>query len=97
MILSPLACLADRRRNRLPNVPNDDLGLPDAVLSLTGHVTAFDHYRQRLTLIENVFLAHEPDLDLAYDQAVARLDALVDELARPLPYVPSPPPAGSRR
>ena len=31
-------------------------GMPDAVLSVTGHVTAFDHFRQRLYLIENVFL-----------------------------------------
>jgi len=77
----------------LPNVPPDDLGLPDAVLSLTGHVTAFDHFRQRLSLIENVFLAQEPDVDAAYDRAVARLDVLVDDLARPLEYTPVPPPA----
>jgi len=86
-----------REVERLPDVPPDDLGLPDAVLSLTGHVTAFDHYRQRLCLIENVFLPDDAgdaeQVDAAYDHAVARLDALVDELARPLPYVPSPPPA----
>ena len=81
-----------REIEHLPDVPNDDLGLPDAVLSLTGHVTAFDHFRQRLSLIENVFLAQEPDVDDAYDRAVARLDTLVDELARPLPYAPWPPP-----
>ena len=45
-----------REIERLPDVPDDDLGLPDAVLSVTGHVTAFDHFRQRLYLIENVFL-----------------------------------------
>jgi anthranilate synthase component 1 len=91
-----------REIEHLPDVPHDDLGLPDAVLSVTGHVTAFDHYRQRLCLVENVFLLDRsgpdggpaPDeVDAAYDRAVARLDELVDELARPLPYVPSPPPA----
>jgi anthranilate synthase component 1 len=86
-----------REVEHLPDVPHDDLGLPDAVLSLTGHVTAFDHYRQRLCLVENVFLVDDADdagrVDAAYDRAVARLDELVDELARPLPYVPSPPPA----
>jgi anthranilate synthase component I len=102
-----------REVERLPNIPEDDRGYPDAVLSLTGHVTAFDHFRQRLCLIENVFLDGalerrgpgiaarserdqdhgELDVDAAYDRAVARLDVLVDELARPLPYVPSPPPA----
>jgi anthranilate synthase component 1 len=85
-----------REIERLPNVPTDHLGMPDAVLSVTGHVTAFDHFRQRLYLIENVFLdAAGGDLAAsdAYDAACARLDARVDELARPLAYVPSPPPA----
>jgi anthranilate synthase component 1 len=85
-----------REVEHLPDVPPDPIGWPDAVLALTGHVAAFDHFRQRLFLIENVFL--DPGttgdaLDLAYDQAVARLDARTDELARPLPYRPSPPPA----
>jgi len=86
-----------REIEHLPSIPTDDRGLPDAVLSLTGHVTAFDHFRQRLSLIENVFLpaggAATSEIDAAYDRAVARLDDLVDELARPLPYVPSRPPA----
>ena len=84
-----------REVERLPDIPDDDLGLPDAVLSLTGHVTAFDHFRQRLYLIENVFVApgaSDHELTEAYERAVSRLDALVDELARPLPYAPSPPP-----
>ena len=89
-----------REIERLPNVPPDALGMPDAVMSVTGHVTAFDHFRQRLYLIENVFLPDRPDApddaaaSDAYDAACARLDARVGELARPLPYVPSPPPAG---
>jgi anthranilate synthase component I len=84
-----------REIERLPDVPRDDLDYPDAVLSLTGHVTAFDHFRQRLYLIENVLLtpgAPDRAAAAAYDDAQSRLDARVDELARPLPYVPSPPP-----
>ena len=85
-----------REIEHLPNIPADQLGTPDAVLWLTGHVTAFDHYRQRLYLIENVFLAPDADaeaIDAAYAGAADRLDGLVDELARPLPYRPmSPPP-----
>ena len=60
-----------REVERLPDVPNDDLGLPDAVLSVTGHVTAFDHFRQRLYLIENVFLDPAGD-DAAAGQRVRR-------------------------
>jgi anthranilate synthase component I len=87
-----------REIERLPSVPADDLGYPDAVLSLTGHVTAFDHFRQRLYLIENVLLtpgAPARDAAASYDEAQSRLEARVDELARPLPYVPSPPPGES--
>ncbi|MFM8304310.1 MAG: anthranilate synthase component I [Actinomycetota bacterium] len=82
-----------REIERLPDVPADTAGLPDAVLSVTGHVTAFDHFRQRLSLIENVFfVGNSGDPGARYDEAVARLETRVAELARPLPYVPSPPP-----
>ena len=87
-----------REIERLPNVPTDPIGWPDAVLALTGHVTAFDHFRQRLVLIENVFITDDMsdhDLDAAYARAVERIDALVAELARPLAYTPSPPPPDS--
>jgi anthranilate synthase component 1 len=84
-----------REVERLPNVPPDPVGWPDAVLALTGHVTAFDHFRQRLFLIENVFTDATMDddaLDDAYDRAIGRIDTLVAELGRPLPYTPSAPP-----
>ena len=87
-----------REIERLPNIPHDAAGLPDAALSVTGHVTAFDHFRQRLSLIENVFLVDgvdgggRGDPGTKYDEAVARLEARVAELARPLPYLPSAPP-----
>jgi anthranilate synthase component 1 len=84
-----------REIERLPHVPAQDPGLPDAVMSLTGHVAAFDHFRQRIYLIENVLVrpgAGEADLGAAYDAAAGRLDALVDDLARSLPYQPAAPP-----
>ncbi|MGZ4677911.1 MAG: anthranilate synthase component I [Acidimicrobiia bacterium] len=87
-----------REVERLPDIPPDPVGWPDAVLALTGHLTAFDHFRQRLFLIENVFVSPEAtdvELDAAYTAATGRIDGLVAELARPLPYTPSdPPPAG---
>ena len=45
-----------REVERLPSPPPDDLGLPDAVLSVIGHLAAFDHWRQRVCLIENVLV-----------------------------------------
>ncbi len=84
-----------REVEQLRSPPPDDLGAPDAILALTGHVAAFDHFRQRLFLIENVFLRGDESrdaLDTAYDAAVARIDGRVAELARPLPYDAAPPP-----
>jgi len=83
-----------REVERLPNVPPDDLGHPDAVLSVIGQVAAFDHLRQRVYLVDNVVVAgRDPaDLDAAYDRAAARLDELAADLGRPLSYVPAEPP-----
>jgi anthranilate synthase component 1 len=44
-----------REIERLPDVPPDDLGFPDAALFLTASVAAFDHFGQRLFLVENVY------------------------------------------
>lgn len=68
-----------REVEQLPNVPTDTRGYPDAVLSVIGELAAFDHWRQRVTLIENVLIDPSADaaaLDAAYDDAVARLGQL---------------------
>ncbi|HWS44566.1 MAG TPA: anthranilate synthase component I [Acidimicrobiia bacterium] len=86
---------AVREIERLPDIPPDDLGFPDAVCSLAGSVAAFDHFRQRLFLIENVYPPPDADLatvDAMYEAAIARLESAVADLGRPVPYVPSLPP-----
>jgi anthranilate synthase component 1 len=85
-----------REIEHLPDVPADDLGFPDAVCSLAGSVAAFDHFRQRMYLIENVYPpvgADAETIDAMYDGAIARLDNAVVDLGRPLPYSVSIPPA----
>ena len=76
-----------REVERLPDIPTDDRGHPDAVLSIIGQLAAIDHWRQRVTLIDNVLVDEGADaaaLDAAYDAAVARLDQLAADGARPL-------------
>ena len=76
-----------REVERLPDVPEDQLGLPDAVFSVVGQMAVFDHWRQRVTLIENVIVPVNADdamLDDLYDQACARLDDLAAAGANPL-------------
>jgi len=84
-----------REIERLPAANPDELGTPDAVMSVTGHVAAFDHFAQRIHLIENVFVspdATDDERTVAYEKATVALAALVDDLACPLPYRPVAPP-----
>jgi anthranilate synthase component 1 len=86
-----------REVERLPDVPTDDLDLPDAVLSIIGELAAFDHWRQRVTLISNAYVFGEPtdaDLDALYDEAVGRVEQLAVDGASPLdePLVDPPDP-----
>ncbi|MGD9795325.1 MAG: anthranilate synthase component I family protein, partial [Acidimicrobiia bacterium] len=84
-----------REVEHLPDVPPDDRKLPDAVLSVIGSLAAFDHWRQRVTLIESVPVhgLDEAGLDAAYAQACERLVEAQQLLARPLAYAPADPPA----
>ena len=83
-----------REVERLPGVPSDDLGHPDAALVVIGQFCAFDHWRQRIVLIDNVVvpvLSDGPDAEadpaeavrLAYEAACARLVELAADCARP--------------
>jgi anthranilate synthase component I len=83
-----------REVEHLPNIPTDDRGLPDAVMSVIGSLAAFDHWRQRVYLIESVpVLGLLGDhLDAAYDNAARRVLDAVDDLSRPLAYSPVEPP-----
>jgi anthranilate synthase component I len=85
-----------REVERLPGVPCDDLGNPDAVLSVVGELAAYDHFRQRVTLVANAWVhpgAAPADVDRAYDEAVARLEQLVLDGARPIDEPLLDPPA----
>jgi len=86
-----------REVEHLPDVPTDDRQFPDAVMSVIGSLAAFDHWRQRVYLIESVVTLgmSVDELDAAYDAATARVAAAVEALARPLPYTPVAPPTGS--
>ena len=77
-----------REIERLPGAPPDDLGHPDAALVVIGQFAAFDHWRQRIVLIDNVVV---PDPETAtaaelggaaYEAACARLVELAADCAR---------------
>ncbi|MDQ3305216.1 MAG: anthranilate synthase component I [Actinomycetota bacterium] len=74
-----------REVEHLPDAPADDQGVPDALLSVIGQLAVFDHWRQRVTLIDNVMAGSgmsDAELDDAYDAAVTRLGELAADGAR---------------
>jgi len=76
-----------REVEHLPNVPPDDQGHPDAMVSVIGQLAAYDHWRQRATLIENVLVEPglpDDELDRRYDAALVRIDELAADGARPV-------------
>jgi anthranilate synthase component 1 len=84
-----------REVEHLPDTPPDDLGHPDAILTVIGQLAAFDHWRQRVVLIDNVVVDPDWDadaLDAAYRAARQRLDQLALDCFRPLDEAPRPLP-----
>ena len=77
-----------REVERLPDPPPDDTGQPDAALVVIGQFCAFDHWRQRIVLIDNVVVPDAPDgsvdteaVAAAYASACARLGELAADCA----------------
>ncbi len=76
-----------REIERLPDVPADERGYPDAVLSVVGQVVAYDSWRQRVTIVEAVPVPAGSDraaCDALYDTAVERLAETAAAGAEPL-------------
>ena len=78
---------AVRRLERLPELALDDLKMPELVMLLASDLAALDHHEGTITLIANAInWDNSPHrVDEAYDDAVARLDAMVAQLCTPAP------------
>jgi anthranilate synthase component 1 len=66
----------------LPNAPPDDLGLPDIYLMACETLVVFDHVFKTMKVVHNARLGARSARE-AYDDAVARIDAVVDRLRGP--------------
>jgi anthranilate synthase component 1 len=70
----------------------DDLVLDEVHLLLTDTLCIFDHVRHRLRVLANAHISPGDDLDTVYNEAVAKVEALVARLQAPLPsstYTPT--------
>lgn len=76
-----------RRLEKVGERTVDDLGLPELTMLLTSDLAVFDHWSGTVLLIANAINHNdlETGVDEAYADAVARLDAMADDLARPAP------------
>ncbi|TDT95732.1 anthranilate synthase component I [Streptomyces sp. 846.5] len=75
-----------RRLERLPVIAPDDLGLPELTMLLATDLAVLDHANGSVILIANA-VNHDgraTGVDAAHADAVARLDAMTADLARPV-------------
>jgi anthranilate synthase component 1 len=91
-----------REVERLGASAHDDLGLPDAIISVIGELVAFDHWKSRVALVDNVVLDPEREdraggVAAAYTASLARLANLRRDLERPVAQRLSAPPARGER
>jgi len=95
-----------REVEHLPDLPDDDQGLPDAVVWVIGSLVAYDHWRQRVTIVESIEVppdASDAELEVLHGLACERLDELATAGAHPgdeplvePPDRDAPPPAVHR-
>lgn len=77
---------AVRGFERLPDTGVNDLDMDDYAFMVTRTLLAFDHVRHRLHIICTAVVADEPDR--AFDEAVERIDSVVQRLNGP--HIPQP-------
>ncbi|MCW2615345.1 MAG: anthranilate synthase, component [Frankiales bacterium] len=70
-----------RRLERLPSTAPDETGMPEIAMMLVADLAVLDHSDGTVLLIANVLPG--ADEATAYDDAVARLDAMTADLAAP--------------
>jgi anthranilate synthase component 1 len=76
---------AVRRLERLPEIATDDLHVPELAFLLATDLAVLDHADGSVLLIANAVNWDDSDarVDAAYDDALARLDAMTADLAKP--------------
>ena len=76
-----------RTFERLPATKPDDLGLPELCFAVTDTVVVFDNLRGTVKVVASVDVGGDQPADpgRAYDDACARIEAVLDRLTRPAP------------
>jgi anthranilate synthase component I len=73
-----------RQVEHLPDVPDDDLNLPEAIWCFYDEVYAFDHVKQQIVMMKTVLIHEETDLEKLYNDAQQSLDRMEVAALRPI-------------
>ncbi|NCQ11447.1 MAG: anthranilate synthase component I [Bacteroidetes bacterium] len=76
-----------RQVEYLPNIPEDTLGLPDAIWAFYDEIIAFDHVKHRVILIKTVFIDADDKetLEFQYEHAQKSIQTLETVITQKLP------------
>jgi anthranilate synthase component 1 len=72
-----------RYLENLPQTTLDDVGVPEMLLMFPRTILAFDHLKQKITLVSNGVPGD------TYEEVVGRIERVVKQLAQPLSYQPA--------
>lgn len=65
-----------REVEELPDVPEDELNLPEAIWAFYDEIYAFDHVKQQVVIIKTAFIEEESNLEELYRESQDALDAM---------------------
>ena len=68
---------------RVPRARSNPLALPEALFLFTDTMLVFDHLRHKIQVVSHAHL--DGDVERAYQQAVERIDRLIERLDQPMP------------
>ncbi len=71
-----------RQVETLPNAPDDDLQLPEAIWAFYDEVYAFDHVKQQIILMKTLFVDDSSDLKEVYQNGQSALDQMEQKAKR---------------
>ncbi len=63
---------------RLPNIPMDDVGIPELHFMFADEIIAFDHFKQKLHIIVNLHV--DGNVERCYNTVAGRIREIYDEL-----------------
>lgn len=78
-----------REVEQLPNIPENDLNLPEAIWSFYDEVFAFDHVKQQIVLMKTVFTNEKKSLKELFENAMKVLDEMENAASRPVKNIGS--------